>query len=77
MFEALIFVVGAQAAAQPAQVRSPSAELLEFLGDWSEQDAELLDEDPSHVPATPRPQRRRLRLEETQDEAHSDAQTDR
>lgn len=40
MLEAWLLMVAAQATGKLAV---PSAELLEFLGEWSEQDASLLD----------------------------------
>ena len=77
MFELLILAVSAQAAAQAAQLQSPPAELLEFLGDWSDQDAEMLDEAPGRTGATPSRQRRRPQPDETQNETNANAQTDR
>lgn len=81
MLEVLILAVSAQAAARtaPAQVpeQAPPAELLEFLGDWSDQDAEMLDENPGPPGARPGRLRAHETRNETNDDTRRDAQADR
>jgi hypothetical protein len=45
----------------PAREAAPPAELLEFLADWSEEDAKLIDADTTEAakPVKPDPRRRR------------------
>lgn len=73
MLEALLFVAGVSTAAAKPQAKpaaAPTAELLEFIADWSEQEAhQILDPKYAEAPlpslgqATPPTQKREPRNE--------------
>jgi hypothetical protein len=52
----LLMAAEATAPRRPARSASPPLELLEFLADWSDEDAQLIDteEKPADKPAAPK-----------------------